>query len=223
MATSDLFVHGSQDRRPPCCRLWTSLGSKSPKNIPSLFSLRSIIDIKYIPSIFQKISSGLICSGRLVAPRFPPGFLEMRINDEAAALLDPLTIGARALRKQGHRIGAITCVAYLWFPWKCEFLPPPRMHTISTAPPHPPPSLTSVCTFGAVRVPTRRSLRPNISEVTANKCGSGGAQYVYRIIFGFFSPLGQTSGRIIPPHGGGGSVPSQVMFQLIGCADVKVT
>lgn len=107
----------------------------------------------------------------------------MRINDGMAVLLDPLTIGARALRKQAHRTGDITYVAYLWFPWKCEFLLPPRTHTISTPLPH---SLTSVCTFGAVRVPTRHSLRPNISEVMANKCISGGAQYVFGIILGFF-------------------------------------
>lgn len=80
----------------------------------------------------------MICWGGPVAPRFPPGFLEMRINDGAAALLRPLTIGARALRKQGQRLGDITYVAYLWFPWKCEFLPPPRTHNISTPPtPHP--------------------------------------------------------------------------------------
>lgn len=53
---------------------------------------------------------------------------------------------------------------------------------------HPLPGLTSVRTFGAVRVPTRCSRRPNISEVTANKCGSGAAQYVTEGFWVVFLP-----------------------------------
>lgn len=137
-------------------------------------------------------------------------------------LLRPLTIGAAAVREEGRRIDATS------HPWPTYgshgSVNSCRHHARIPLAHHPLPGLTSVRTFAAVRVPTRCSWRPNISEVTANKCGSGAAQYVCGWIWGFFFPPSRFYfSACVNGAAGFPFTRSQVMFQLIGCADTQVT
>ena len=85
-----------------------------------------------IRALYDKSAWELFVGWSLAATRFPPGFSEMsRLWREQSFM----NYRSRSITKAGHHIGNVTYVAYLWFPWNCEFLLPRRMHTITTLPP----------------------------------------------------------------------------------------
>lgn len=144
-----------------------------------------------------------------------------------APLLHPLSTGAAALGSRRRRAANIAYASYLWLPWKCEFLPPPRAHTIT-------PLARSHIRLGATSAHALL-ITAKYSEVTANRPGSA-AQYVCGRIFSSQTISGGESSLrkfaefalaylffcfcARQSRGWFFFMCSQVMLQLIGRADV---